>query len=688
MSILAIDNETFLIQRDRPYPPVVCLSWATKFSDALDKVKAAVIPHGSVADYMARQLADTTQRFVGHNIAYDFCTIAASEPHLLVPIFGAYKAGRVTDTQLRQQLIMIAAKHIVGDDDAVRGYGLAALYHDIFDEPIPGPGGNKSAPEHVRYGYGRLYGVDFSEWPDEYIEYSREDSIAALRVHDAQQTKAGELLRDDAFQAYSAFVLSLVSANGLRTDPGRTAALKARKTAEAAALEPELVQSGMLEPKYKGRGEAKHQIGWTKKMNVARQRVLELAAARGVDALDPGRELAGILLTKTGRKLYRESKTVKLDHVSIDRTACNWTGDPALLRRAKYVSANKILETYVPALEKGFEYPITSRYGLAATGRTTAGTPSKPQEGTALQTMPRDPGVRECIIPREGKVFIMGDFDGAEMHTLAQVCKWRVGFSVLGDTMNAGRDPHVNTARYLLGGPTTPLDYDDLWACYKQGDPEAKGARQNAKPVNFGFGGFMHGPTFVATQFKEMLWTHNPDGTVTRKGKLWTLDEADQARAGWLAAYPEMPEYFASCKRELGPSGKCTVELYGSKRLRMVRGMPTICNSFFQALTADGAKKAINEVIRTCLCEPSSALYQNSTYGVNFVHDELIAETDDSDVDTLQVVAKEFGDIMVREFNELVPDYPTTVEVVLARYWSKGCEPTFDEQGRLIPWNG
>ncbi|KKK75649.1 hypothetical protein LCGC14_2871580, partial [marine sediment metagenome] len=28
MRVLAIDCETFLIQRDRPYPIVVCVSWA------------------------------------------------------------------------------------------------------------------------------------------------------------------------------------------------------------------------------------------------------------------------------------------------------------------------------------------------------------------------------------------------------------------------------------------------------------------------------------------------------------------------------------------------------------------------------------------------------------------------------------------------------------------------------------
>ena len=411
------------------------------------------------------------------------------------------------------------------------------------------------------------------------------------------------------------------------------------------------MREGLLAPKYQGRGKLKHQVGYTLKQKPARERIEAACAARGIEPM----------LTKS-------------DQISFDRTACIWAGDEVMLRRAKYVSHNKILQTYVPVLEQGYALPITSRYGLAATGRTTSSAPGKPIVGTNLQNAPRRPGVRECYLPRAGKLYVMADFEGAEMHTLAQACLYIVGFSVLGETLNAGRDAHINTARYLLGGAMTPLDYDDLAVRVKQADPEAKQARQNAKAVNFGFGGYMHAKTFVKTQLRE--------------GNRWTVEEATDARAAWLGAYPEMVQYFEACKRELGAEGKCTIEMPGSKRLRMVRGLPTICNSYFQGPAADGAKMAINEVIRTCLCEPGSALYQSNTYGVNFVHDELIAETDDSDIDTLQRVAAEFGSIMEREFNKIVPDFPTSVEVVLARYWSKAAKPVFDSAGRLIPWDG
>ncbi len=658
MSVLAIDNETFLIERARPFPSVVCLSWAADWDG---REASSVMPHGEVENWITYKLADAKQRFVGHNIAFDFATLGASYPDLLPAIFDAYRNNRVTDTQIRQQLVDIASGRAMSDDK-VRGYGLAQLYEACFDAKPEGP--SKTGDDAVRLRYGEMYNVDFADWPEDFITYSRIDAESTLKIHDLQQEKAGHLLRDDAFQTYSAFVLSLISAKGMRTDPGRVAALKARKEAEAKALEPELVAEGMLQPKYALKRDGGHQVGWIRKMKPARERIEAVCAAAGIKPY----------LTDTGVKLQRKGEPTGVEHIAIDRTACVWADDPLMLRRADYVSACKILETYVPVLEQGYELPITSRYNLAATGRTTSSAPSLPIIGTNLQNAPRAPGVRECYVPREGKIYMMGDFSGAEMHTLAQVCKRRVGYSVLGDTLAAGRCAHINTARYLMGGASTPLDYDDMYARYKQGDPEVKQARQNAKPVNFGFGGYMHAQTFVKTQLKE--------------GNRWTVEDAKVARDAWLAAYPEMPHYFDGCKAELGPTGQCVVELHWSKRLRKVKGLPTIANSFFQALTADGAKKAINEVVRTAMCEPTTPLYRNNTYAVNFVHDELICETDDSDIDTLQEVAGAFGGIMMREFNELCPDYPTKVDVVFARYWSKNADQVFDSEGRLGIWNG
>jgi hypothetical protein len=186
MKTIAIDNETFLITRTRPFPPVVCLSWC-------DGAQSAVIPHTSVEEWIADKLHDPDVGFVGHNIAYDFGTLAASYPKLLRPIFHAYKAGRVTDTQIRQQLFDIAVGRTLADE-GVRAYSLAALYKLCFDRDLPG--GPKTSildeASHVRYNYSRLYDVDFADWPDEYIEYARNDAVCTFEIFQ-EQNKARHL---------------------------------------------------------------------------------------------------------------------------------------------------------------------------------------------------------------------------------------------------------------------------------------------------------------------------------------------------------------------------------------------------------------------------------------------------------------------------------------------------------------
>jgi DNA polymerase I-like protein with 3'-5' exonuclease and polymerase domains len=423
----------------------------------------------------------------------------------------------------------------------------------------------------------------------------------------------------------------------------------------------------MLEAKYKGRGAEKKQVGWTKKAKAAQERIARVCAGKGIAPL-----------------MTRPKNKTTQPQIAIDRRACHWANDPLMLRRAEYVTAEKMLSTYVPFLEAGVDGPVTSRFNLAATGRTTSSTPRQPAVGGNMQNMARKTkelnaagelvdsklGVRECFAARDGRIYLSGDFAGAELHGVAQVCFWKFGYSVLGDVLKAGRDAHLFLAAYLLGG--TDKDYDDVVARYEQGDPVVVEARQESKPGNFGFWGGMGVRTFILTQLRE--------------GKHWTKEAATRLRAAWIAAYPETGEYFEANKIELGPHSKAVVEFYWSKRLRKVQAFTTICNGWFQAIVADGAKKACNEVIRRCYTEPSSPLYANRTRPVNFIHDELITETDFGTPEQLAPVVAEFRDTLQNEFNELVPDYPTTVDTVLSYTISKRAKPVYNEGGLLIPW--
>lgn len=66
--------------------------------------------------------------------------------------------------------------------------------------------------------------------------------------------------------------------------------------------------------------------------------------------------------------------------------------------------------------------------------------------GPALQQTPRTGGFRELFRASEGHVFVTIDYNFIELCTLAAVCEYRYGKSVLADVIRAGRDPHAFTA--------------------------------------------------------------------------------------------------------------------------------------------------------------------------------------------------------------------------------------------------
>jgi DNA polymerase I-like protein with 3'-5' exonuclease and polymerase domains len=347
-----------------------------------------------------------------------------------------------------------------------------------------------------------------------------------------------------------------------------------------------------------------------------------------------------------------------------------------MLDRARYVLAEKIMSTYVPPMRAGTTAPITTRYALASTMRTTSSAPKLADiVGTNLQNSPRDGGVRECIIPRPGHMLLAADLAAAELHTLAEVCLRKVGYSTLGDALNANADAHLMLAARLLG-----VTCDAAFEARKgAGDPVVKDARQKAKPGNFGYGGAMGWRKFILYNLRQAQ-LYDFAGRPTVNATMFTPNEAQALKAAWLETWPEMPEYFDACKLELGPHGSCVIELWPGGPLRRVQGLSMICNSYFQAPAAAGAKAGVCAVTR----EAHVGRLQR-VRPLLFVHDELVAEVEISD--HMHEDAALFAEIIRDAFNRFVPNYPTTVEPVLMTNYSKAAEPTFDAAGRLIPWN-
>lgn len=635
--MIAIDTETFLIERLKPFPQLVCITWCTA------TLRPGIAVHGDDIFCSIRDLLESDEMIVGHNIAYDMGVIGTAYPELLPLIFRKYECGEITDTMIRQKLWYIATGAVYDDKAAVKDESLAGLYEKYFKKRLSG---KKIGEDSVRFHYADYFGMPLSAWPKNAIAYAEKDSLATYEIWEAQEKLFEGKIVTDTFEAYVAFCLALIASHGMVTDPDRVVQFKKELEAKRDLLVPDLMKQGFLKLEKKG---------LVKKRKTLQQRIAAACVRRGVQPrvkIDEKEEVQNTLFKKAFD-----------GEIQTDKAAIYWAQDPDLLKMIEYSEVEKLLSTYVPFLEKGSDGPITTRFGLAATGRTTAGTPSLPMVGGPFQTMPRSVGVRECIVPRPGKVFLAGDFSGAEMHTLAQVCKWRLGFSVLGDALNKGIDPHLEVAATMMQIP-----YDEALARFKSGDPGVKHARQDAKPANFGFGGGMGVQTFIDNLLDD--------------GVIWNELRGNAVKKAWLKTWSEMPKYFKSCSTELD-DGCGVLTGYFSGMVRTVKGFSTCCNHHFQALTAVGAKLAVCAVFKKCYIDKKSALYGSRV--CNFIHDELILEVSDN-LALARAAALEFKKTMEENFNLVCSDYPTTVEVLLMSRWSKKAEPVYGVDGLLDIW--
>ncbi len=336
-----------------------------------------------------------------------------------------------------------------------------------------------------------------------------------------------------------------------------------------------------------------------------------------------------------------------------DEESCESSGHPLLIKLSQYRQCQTLLSKDVESLEKGIHTPIHTRFeSLLDTGRTSSSSPN-------IQNPRRAPGVRECYVPRPGYVFVSCDYEMAELHTLAQVCYKLFGHSELREKLNANFDPHLGVASQLLG-----ITYEEAVARKKE--TEVKNARQTAKIANFGLPGGMGVARFIEH--------------AANQGVKLTRAEAQNLKDVWLDTWPEMRKYFDYISKLTGKSTGNVVQMFSNRRRGNVR-YTEACNTYFQGMAADGAKDALYEVIRACHLIKKSPLYGCRV--VNFVHDELIVEVPENNIDK---PAKELARIMVDTFNKWTIDVHDKAESCAMRCWTKAAQTCYDSKGELIVW--
>lgn len=685
VSVIAFDTETALIRPALLAPPLVCVSWQENGS-------VARLAHHSDAEPIIRGWLESDAILVGHNVAYDMAVICERFPALRALVFKAYDENRVTDTQLRQQLLDIAAgvyRRKVGP----KGKRIAQRYDlaTTTDRCV----GWKLEKDGWRYAYVEFIDVPLSDWltravevqaearvklakgapandveqltslvqstPEQCLEYPLMDARAALAVF-LKQEQFGNYLANQYGQARAAFWLHLSSAWGLKTDEYGVDVLRRETEAQLEEVETELMAVGLVRK------------DGTRDTKVAKARMIEVCRR---DGREIPRTDAHDACVKAANDDY-DAADACTEHVSLDADACFESEDQVLIWYAELSTLKKVLSNDVAALAKGVFWPVHTRYGLAETGRTTSSGPN-------IQNVTKRPGIREAFVPRPGKVFAQVDAPQLELYCLAQCCISWFGFSKLGEALNAGFDPHLVFAAKMLGiayAEAAAVHADEKHPRYGEVDR----ARQLAKVCLFGFPGGLGAKTFITYA----------RATYGRKRKAeflalnLTVERVKELKAQWLEAFPEMAHYFgrinALCAND---TNRAFVETLFTKRFRGQATFCAACNNGFQALGSD-CMKAVGWLLAKAMYvewdyHDPDPLFDART--VAFVHDEFIAEVNDDEY--AHDAAQRLGDLLVEGANVYLPDVPIPrkkVKPLLMRRWSKEAKPRHDASGRLIPW--
>jgi len=632
---VAWDTETHLIKPGLLAPPMVCVSFAYRGESGIIHAKDP-----AARQFVIEVLQDPAVISVGANMPYDLGVVMAEWPDLTPLVFDALDRDRVEDVQTRQRLIDIAR----GD---LAGYRFRGAWHqmkyslaDLERRHLARDRAADKGPDAWRLRYGELADTPIDRRPEAARQYPIDDAEGTLGVYFSQRDHE-HYLNDSFRQTRAHMALHLMSCRGLVTDARAVDLYLERTKRDIEAARETAMAAGLVqERKRPTKAQAKKGVPgpWFKKnMKIAQQRM--------------ERVYPDCPRTKP-------SKTHPNGYPQLDEENVLTSGDEALIAYQKFTTSAKRINDVYDLYKGAAGSPLQTRFTpVLDTGRTSSSGPN-------VQNRSRAPGDRECFVARDGWVFGNADYDGVELRTLAQACLILLGRSALADALNAGKDPHVMLASTMLG-----IDYEtEGMPRYEDDDAEVAGARQDAKPGNFGFPGGMGVPTFVVTQRKN--------------GNYYTLERATEVREAFVQTWDEMAEYFRMIGREA--NGGAYLMQLGSERYRGDMTYSQACNTYFQGLAADAAKAAMWALAKACYVPGvDDALY--GCRPVNFVHDEFIVEMPDDEWAHDRVTR--MAEIMCEATRPWVPDVPLTAGPLLMRRWSKAAKDRYDAEGRLVPWD-
>jgi len=626
--MLAWDTETDLIKPGLLAPPMACLSLA----EYVGENPVGRVVHANDSEQECERIL--SEPSTAANAPYDLAVVGVRFPRLMPLVFEALAADRIYDVQMRQKLLDIATGKYRRVFRKINGkmrklqYSLEDLTLRHLDYQLE--------KNEWRLRYGEFIDVPIEEWPAGALTYARDDAMATLGVHLCQDAEAQEIeqqwgitevLANEAAQLRGHWALHLAACWGIRTCPYAVHELADRVRQDWEATKDWLIRANLVRP------------NGSRNTKLAKQRMYQ-AVMNG----------APVKLTDTGFKKVKSKEMTREEaiiagYISLDEESCEASGDEALVETGRTSSSG-------PNLQNPYRDPFHAR---------EPGT-YNPADYVGYPVLPDQPlGVRDCFVARPGHAYVACDYDKAELHALAQVCQSIFGYSRLGERLRAGFDPHLDMAAQILG-----ISYEEAKARRKAGDREVKQMRQASKCCNFGYPGGLGADSF--RDFARKAY-----------GVVMTVEEARWLKQHWFDTWPEMADYFKWINSLSSYDGEATIRHLFSGRWRGKIPYTVCCNTFFQGLTADGAKAALWEITRRQFSVPQSELY--GTHIVNFIHDEIIIECP---IPHVHEVAQEMQHVMVTEYNKFTPDVPVRATPVAMYRWMKEPDPTY-VNGRLVP---
>lgn len=686
----AFDTETFLIEPGILAPKLVSFAYRVGNRPSVllhAGFHLAEIRH--VIEWALREAIAGRLVIVGHNVCYDMAVLAATFPDLLPLIFEAYDRDGIECSKINEMLIDLYRGALRGEEDeegnwTSYGYSLDDVSQRRLDRKLD------KGPDGWRLRYGELFTVPLEQWPERAYSYAIDDADVEHDIDRLQRIEADELsaqedgghiLADAGTQAAGDFGLHLMCCRGMITEAEYVAELERQVMGAQRRVTETLVSSGILRREvYKRTGLPKRRKDGRPKLTMSKAAEQAYVSQALTDAGLPVRYTAPSTRHPEGQISTKKETFLQLTHPTDGSEP-----EPVLLALETYKDCEKLAGNNLPVLWSGVRTPIQPRVNiLVDTGRTSMAKPNLQNPPRELSKLVVDPdshtkGVRECFVPRPGFVFCSVDYSVAELRALAQVCLWLFGYSKMAELFqhDVKGDPHIAFATAMSRGEFG--SFDDFKRALKDESHDqhkrAKKLRKDAKAANFGFPGGMGPRKFVETNAKV--------------GNFYTEDEAKELRGQYLGTWIEMEDYFALHKRLVGFHGDTVrIQHFRSGRYRGGCSYPEACNTRFQGLTADIAKRAMFRIQMECYTgrfydgRPGvSPLYGSAL--VNFLHDEGFAELRE---DCAHEAAHRMAEIMVETADEYMPDVPSYAEPALMLRWYKDAATVYSPSGLLIPW--